>query len=227
MSAVRYFEENTTGRDFVVGDIHGCFAELEQALASISFSPESGDRLFSVGDLVDRGLESEKVAYLIGNPWFHAVRGNHEQMAIDYCAGQADPGWYVANGGCWFIALSVAEQKVIADSFSALPIAIQIGEQVGIVHAEPPGRSWPEFLRLLELGGPEAEQLSINALWSRSRVTSLDKTPVSGIGLVFSGHTPMHQPLLLGNVLFIDTGCVFGRSLTLRQIQYGNGVVAA
>ena len=47
----------TGDRDWVVGDVHGCFETLRQALRGIDF--EYGrDRLFSVGDLIDRGPNS-------------------------------------------------------------------------------------------------------------------------------------------------------------------------
>lgn len=44
---------NILGRDFVVGDIHGEFSKLSKLLSSVEFN-ENSDRLFSVGDLVDR-----------------------------------------------------------------------------------------------------------------------------------------------------------------------------
>src|ERR1700744_3027378 len=70
---IRFFERNTRGRDFAVGDIHACVSALLRALIEISFDP-AVDRLFSVGDLVDRGREPERVFELLGRPWFHAVR---------------------------------------------------------------------------------------------------------------------------------------------------------
>lgn len=51
--------ENTRGRDFVVGDIHGAFDKVEAAMAKVGFDVER-DRLLSVGDLVDRGAESAR-----------------------------------------------------------------------------------------------------------------------------------------------------------------------
>ena len=54
------FERNRIGRDFAVGDIHGCFTALQIALDAIGFSPET-DRLFCAGDLVDRGPGSHLV----------------------------------------------------------------------------------------------------------------------------------------------------------------------
>jgi len=51
------FACNAVGRDFAVGDIHGCFSHLRRSLEAIGFDA-SVDRLFSVGDLIDRGPES-------------------------------------------------------------------------------------------------------------------------------------------------------------------------
>lgn len=86
-SFVQRFERNTTGRDLIVGDIHGCFTKLQAALDAVGFD-RTVDRLFSVGDLVDRGPESDQVLNWLGQPWFHAVMGNHEQMAVMYHAGE-------------------------------------------------------------------------------------------------------------------------------------------
>ena len=95
---IKRFPKNDAGRDFVVGDLHGCFARLQEDLGKLNFDPEK-DRLFSVGDLVDRGPDSEQALGWLDKPRFHAVRGNHEQMAIDHCAGNSDPRIYAANGG--------------------------------------------------------------------------------------------------------------------------------
>ncbi|WP_156803421.1 metallophosphoesterase [Frateuria aurantia] len=43
-----------------MGEIHGCFSRLEAALALVGFDA-GRDRLFAVGDLVDRGPESAEV----------------------------------------------------------------------------------------------------------------------------------------------------------------------
>lgn len=92
------YPANTVGRDFAVGDIHGCFTALSEALDDLGFNYNT-DRLFSVGDLVDRGPESNLATEWLKYPWFHAVRGNHEQMAIDYSAGIGGESLYIQNGG--------------------------------------------------------------------------------------------------------------------------------
>jgi serine/threonine protein phosphatase 1 len=58
-------------------NLHGKYNELINALAQIGFN-FGDDRLFSVGDLVDKGKDSKKVVDLLQKDWFHAIRGNHE-----------------------------------------------------------------------------------------------------------------------------------------------------
>ncbi len=55
---VMHYQENNIGNDYVCGDVHGCYDKLQEALDEIGFDPTK-DRLFIVGDLVDRGPQSE------------------------------------------------------------------------------------------------------------------------------------------------------------------------
>ncbi|MDB5937519.1 MAG: serine/threonine protein phosphatase [Massilia sp.] len=215
----QHYAANLAGRDFVVGDLHGCFTKLQAALDGLSFDADK-DRLFSVGDLVDRGQESEQAYEWLSKPWFHPVRGNHEQMAIDCAMGMYDHNCYVSNGGTWFLALTKPERHLIADAFSALPILIDIDTPtglVGIVHADCPLASWPELAAALE--GPHADQFAQMCIWSRERVQVGNETAVGGVHSIIVGHTPMKQSISLGNVRYIDTGAVFGHELTIIQIN--------
>lgn len=220
---VQSFKKNEEGRDFVVGDIHGCFDALRDAMASHDFD-ESKDRLFSVGDLVDRGSQSEESIDWIAKPWFHAVRGNHEQMAIGVADGKHDHDNYLRNGGGWFIAMSKDRQRLFADSFDTLPYAIDVevsGGKVGIVHAEVNGNDWDMFMLGLRTAESNNKRrgLAEVALWARTRASYKDATPIDGVLAVFVGHTPMADVVLLGNVIYIDTGAVFGGKLTMVQFH--------
>ncbi len=70
---------------WVVGDLHGCYTNLMNRLDAVGFDPAQ-DLLVSVGDLIDRGTENVECLDLINQPWFRAVRGNHEQMMLDAIA---------------------------------------------------------------------------------------------------------------------------------------------
>jgi serine/threonine protein phosphatase 1 len=216
---IRHFEKNQRGRDFVVGDIHGCFGLLETRLGEIGFSASSGDRLFSVGDLIDRGPRSiETLEFMYGIP-IHAVRGNHEAMAIGVFDAAWDTGNYRANGGSWFFALTQPEQLQFADSFRTLPIAIEVETDnglVGIVHANCPTDKWSDMHD--GLYGDRADQFSMMCMWDRSRYQSNKTSSVAGVHQVIVGHTPVKEETIRGNVRYIDTGAVFGRKLTIIQL---------
>src|SRR3989304_1167763 len=97
---------NTKGRDFVVGDIHGSFDLLDQALLAVGFDPEK-DRLIAVGDLVNRGSRSADCLYYLAQPWFYSIRGNHEEIFMHlYKDGKTDLVGVVRNmpnGMAWIL----------------------------------------------------------------------------------------------------------------------------
>lgn len=203
------FTRNTSGRDLIVGDVHGHFTKLQQDLDTIGFDPDR-DRLFSVGDLVDRGPESAQVLDWLQKPWFFAVRGNHEQMAIDYFDGFGDERIYAANGGGWNISSPRDRQCEIAEWFNGLPVAIEIETSrglVGIVHADCPTQSWRTLRqRLLHGTGIMQDAFVQTCLWSRSRIGMMHGDGVDDIRAVVVGHTPVKHWTSLGNVIYIDTG---------------------
>ncbi|NOX52883.1 MAG: hypothetical protein GXP27_00280, partial [Planctomycetes bacterium] len=82
-------------RTIVVGDIHGCFDELQQLLKQVAFSPGSlGDVLVCVGDLVDRGPASWAVAeFFRDTPNAYSVLGNHERRLAGTVRGTSQPAW--------------------------------------------------------------------------------------------------------------------------------------
>lgn len=210
---IKHFARNVAGRDLIVGDIHGHFTKLQAELDEIGFDPEAGDRLFSVGDLVDRGPESDLALEWLAKPWFHAVAGNHEDFAIRWPNGQIQAGHYVANGGGWNVANPRELQLEFKAAFEALPVAIELETEaglIGIVHADCPYRDWATFRRILAGGGKETEHATMMAQWSRDRADKMLDSEVQGVRAVVVGHTPMQRMSILGNVIFIDTGAWLG-----------------
>lgn len=204
------------GRDFVLGDIHGAFDLVMKALEALSFDP-SVDRLFSVGDLVDRGEYSQMALEFLNEPWVYAVRGNHEQMVLDlYASGTLDErmlDFHVKNNGMgWWRKTSPERQAALLAAFSRLPVAMEVSTArgtVGMVHAEVPvGMDWDTFIQKLESFDNRTIQ---SAIWGRVRATNNNNSGVEGVGRIFAGHTPqLDGARRLGNCYFIDTGAVFG-----------------
>lgn len=217
MSKLKKFKENTLGKDYVVGDIHGCFSKLRSVLEEIKFD-ETKDRLFSVGDLVDRGPESEEAIDWLAKPWFHAVKGNHEQMTIDLQTFGEDM-YSRHNGMGWILDSPKEHQKLYAEVFKDLPVAIEIeakGKKYGIIHADVPVDNWAELEECLN--GTRGDGYENVALWSRDRINNSDNSFVYNIEIVYVGHTPLKKVTVLGNVIYIDTGSCFGGELTVLEI---------
>ena len=210
--AVKRFSINEHGRDYAVGDIHGHFTLLQARLDAAGFDP-SVDRLFSVGDLVDRGPECELVLDWLAKPWFHPVRGNHDDYVcrFDTC----DIGNWAANGGSWFSPLPYDQKEVYAAEFRKIPIAIEVVTPrglVGIVHADCPFPSWADLRAELcddiekgAVGSKRMREVRNYCMWSRNRIERSDTSGVDGVIAVVVGHTPLKQCAVLGNVYHIDT----------------------
>ena len=221
--AVRTFARNERGRDFVVGDIHGMFSALEDFLEELSFD-SARDRLFSAGDLIDRGPESDAVLqWLRGRSWFHAIRGNHDQFLLDAAAdpegeqGEEHDLWVNYNGGGWWNSVPASGRSAYVQAFSALPFAAEVDcgiGPVGIVHADvPEDRTWEEFLSALRDGSRED---SYCAIWSRRRMeryvhrgSAEAAPPVEGVACVICGHAREKQAVKAANLWMIDTGAAY------------------
>ncbi len=201
------FEFNAKGRDFVAGDIHGEFENLEHALEQLGFD-QSQDRLFCVGDLVDRGPSSHRVTEFIKQDWFHSIAGNHEWMLVNcHAVEKLKREFWFPNGGGWWQELAQGMRSeivsVIESQLYALITIESLAGKVGLVHALPyPYYSWSEFNNRVE-----NDQIIQNwALWERDFEAFTDKR-IADVDFIFCGHTPIDKPRAFSNITNIDTGC--------------------
>lgn len=213
--AVQRFEENRDGRDFAIGDIHGSYDIVFRAMDKARFDP-ARDRLFSVGDLIDRGSASERAAEFLELPFVHACKGNHESMLLGiYRHGEPSERELVykvsQNNQQWWLNVTPEQQQRLLAALSALPIVMEVQTArgpVGLVHADiPPRMDWATFVASVEADNPST---LLTALWGRDRIDAESHAGVKGIGRVFVGHTPRYGGLRrYGNVIAIDTGAVY------------------
>jgi serine/threonine protein phosphatase 1 len=212
MSEYRLVEGNAVGRDFVEGDVHGMFDRVDEALAKVDFDRDR-DRLFCVGDLIDRGPQSKEVVRFLDQPFVHGVCGNHEDALLQLHAGSSRPNsetWL--DGAEWWHELSLAERRTVIARLKQLPLVIEVPTprgNVAFLHGDVPrGMHWSAFRAALE---QDPNSVRDTVLWGRDRIGSKDHSGVPGIGRVFVGHTPQWGGLRrYGNVYAIDTGAVFG-----------------
>lgn len=165
LNPIKTFEPNTKGRDFAIGDLHGALSAFLNLLENLKFDP-AVDRMFSVGDLVDRGPESRQCLELMREPWFYNVLANHEQMLYEAFFGGYMGQFFWRNGGSWARSYHQEFQAALQDKhldvgarhmsedtlkfmelvemIEELPFIMTIGltngQKVHIIHAEiPPG----------------------------------------------------------------------------------------
>lgn len=231
---VRIFQANTAGRDFIVGDIHGAYDMVIKAMRLVRFDP-ARDRLFSVGDLIDRSAGSHRALEFLAKPYVHAVRGNHDDdfagLTLQEMKVLGGVNW---NGLGWVGQVDDEKLLALKAKMSTLPIAIEVQTvrgTVGLVHGDvPAGMHWQGFKQALQRGD---EKTIHTALWGRDRLEANDVSGVIGVARLFVGHTIQWSgPRRLGNVYAIDSGAVFreldtGRgSLTMANLMCHTGTLA-
>ena len=178
-----------SGRTFVCGDIHGSFSRVEEFLEFINFNKET-DRLISVGDIVDRGPQNEKSLALLHEPWFHAVKGNHEDLMLRFYGDQHGGEWWAPNGGTWGLKYCADIPyagsylidngiKVLVEKTKELPFMISVEKNDGsfyhVIHAElagtPDDLITSEALRDEEKFNKISSKMDfdgVSVLWKRS-----------------------------------------------------------
>jgi protein phosphatase len=216
----------------IVGDVHGCRAELETLLDRLGYvaagpdgvraHPE-GRRAIFLGDLVDRGPDSPGVLRLVmamvaaGSAL--AVPGNHDLKLVRKLAGKdVKVAHGLAETLAQLDALPEAERQPFCDRVGSfldgLVSHLWLDEgRLVVAHAgmkeEMQGRG-SGAVRAFALYGETSGEIDDYGLPVR-----LDwAAAYRGRAMVVYGHTPMPVAEWVNNTICIDTGCVFGGRLT-------------
>jgi serine/threonine protein phosphatase 1 len=221
-------------RLYAVGDIHGC-DDLIDAVhrkieADLAERPAPGYRLIHLGDYVDRGPASKAVVERLRrlseeDGRVICLRGNHEQLLLDFLADPAGSGPnFLGNGGLttlesyglapahWFgnrqlVEMSDRLAEVMPPAHRAflegLPRSVHFGDFF-FCHAG------------VRPGIPLERQSGDDLIWIRE--TFLRSETDFG-AVVVHGHTPAPEPEIRPNRINIDTGAVFSGRLTAIAIE--------
>jgi hypothetical protein len=188
------------GRTIVIGDVHGCYDELQDLLRAVKAGPE--DRLISVGDLICKGPQSRRVIeWAMAQRNLECVLGNHElrflncrrrgvipnvkpydlEVYHDFGRGYEEAMRYISR---WPLTASGAGFLVVHAGFDPRE-----------------GLEWQSDVQLTTMrnlkdtGRPWYEEHRDNSL-------------------VVFGHWAKPEPVVRKNAIGLDTGCVYGGSLT-------------
>ena len=220
-----------TGPFDVIGDVHGCGAELENLLGKLGYeiardeegrpvgAHHPGRRAVFVGDLVDRGPDTPGVLRLVmgmaaaGDAL--CVPGNHEEKMLKALRGR---NVHVSHG----LAESLLQLEREPEEFRARVVAfldglishyVLDGGRLVVSHAglieryqgRASGRVRSFCLYGQTTGETDEFGLPVRYPWANE---------YRGRAMVLYGHTPVPEPEWINNTLCLDTGCVFGGRLT-------------
>lgn len=215
---IMHYNKNIDGKDYVVGDIHGSFRQLMQILYKMDFDFKK-DRLFSVGDLCDRGVDSIEVLKWMKYKWFIPVIGNHETLVMGYDQKLIGFDVLLKVGAQWWFDVEEEQQKQIIEYFTALPIAIEVETnygKIGIVHATCPTISWNDFK--IGLATEDGYKYARKAIWTYAKEEN--KRKIEDIDYLIVGHTTQTEYIQWENVLLIDTGATFSEGyFTILELE--------
>jgi len=213
----------------VVGDLHGHRHLFEQELELRGFDPRR-DRVFSVGDLVNRGPDSLGTLSLIEEPWFHAVLGNHDLMLLNYLGYYTSRihsrTSYASGGGEWIKDAHARHRKQLrrlADRLASLPLAIHVESRIpfNVLHGDlvPFGSRQARLFEAEDVCVHEADRSASSRLNFRDalgstlfslpfkdRVVRVSDTAFRNLHLTYVGHSPVREVLVHNSYIYIDQG---------------------
>jgi protein phosphatase len=211
----------------VIGDVHGCHAELAALLDTLGYRPgddgvrrhPAGRTAVFLGDLVDRGPGTPAVLRtvmgMVARGTALCVPGNHEAKLLRAMRGRDVK---VSHG----LAESLAQLAGEPDEFRNQVTAFLDGlvshyvldsGRLVVAHAglreEMHGRASAAVRAFALYGDTTGETdefgLPVRYPWAQD---------YRGAALVAYGHTPVPEALWVNNTVCLDTGSVFGGRLT-------------
>ncbi|MGD0686397.1 MAG: polynucleotide kinase-phosphatase [Streptosporangiaceae bacterium] len=215
----------------VIGDVHGCRAELELLLAELGYeisrdgagraagAHRDDRRAVFVGDLVDRGPDTTGVLRLVmgmvaaGDAF--CVPGNHEAKLLRALRGRNVQVTHGLAESLDQLAAEPEEFRAEVERFLDGLVSHYVldGGRLVVAHAglieryqgRASGRVREFCLYGQTTGETDEYGLPVRYPWAQE---------YRGRAMVLYGHTPVPAPEWINNTLCLDTGCVFGGRLT-------------
>jgi polynucleotide kinase-phosphatase len=221
-----------TGPFDVIGDVHGCRAELEELLVELGYSlvrddegravdavPPGERKAVFVGDLVDRGPDTPGVLRLVMGmvEAGHAlsVRGNHEEKLVRALRGHKVAVRHGLEKSLEQLAHETPEFRRAAEKFCDGLVAHYVldGGNLVVAHAGLPeryhGRASAKVRSFALYGDTTGETdeygLPVRLPWAND---------YRGSAMVLYGHVLVPEAEWINNTMCLETGVVFGGKLT-------------
>jgi serine/threonine protein phosphatase 1 len=203
-------------RKFAIGDIHGCVDKLDDLLAKID--PRPDDVLIFLGDYIDRGEHPKEVIdtliKLSSNCKCIFLKGNHEDMLIEFIKGGTNRNMFRSNGGDMTVLCytgkktasgKVLEGMIPQDHWKFITDLKWLHEDEKYIYVHAGIRA----------GIPLVFQDRMDLIWIRRE---FHDTPTGFDKKIIFGHCPFIEPFVRNDKIGIDTGAVYGRYLTAIEL---------
>jgi len=219
-----------TKRRIFIGDIQGCSTQLDRLLRKLAL--RSGDRVFCVGDLVNRGPDSLGVLRRLRELGAESVLGNHDIYLLKMAAGAVTiPATHPLR-----LVLDATDAADHLGWLEHLPI-LHVEEDLAVVHAgiHPMWSDLPTLAGELNRGvwahmrtGSDARiEFATRVRYCDAqgrRPDEDDPPPVApflpwdhfykGSRTIVFGHWARRGLVRGAQVRGLDSGCVYGNALT-------------
>ena len=212
-------------RKLIIGDIHGMYDKMLEALECASYDPEK-DELYSVGDLCDRGSNPvEVIDYIYSLPNCHLILGNHDLFLLEYLSGNISDDsykvWTRYNGGVPTVEKiekqPEAWKRKVCNRLLHTPFATMAGDYI-VVHGgiSDIAQDWP-IASYVDITPEETcvgtlgyEDYAMELTWERDSIKAAlrdkEHSPCNIDNRVFVGHTVLKsfKPFITDDRKFID-----------------------
>jgi serine/threonine protein phosphatase 1 len=201
-------------RTIVIGDIHGCGTALQALLDAIVLTSE--DTLVTLGDYVDRGMETPRVIdsllEVAGHTRLIPLLGNHEVMLLQAFSDAQAYQFWLQHGG---------QQTLV--SYGGRLDQIPPHHRMFFQHCR---RYWETDAHLFVHANyrsdlPLGQTPDETALWQHMKLSF--PIPHESGKKVWVGHTPQNsgEILDLGHLAIVDTNCYGGGYLSAVDVESG------
>ena len=215
-------------RIYAIGDIHGRYDLLKQIMAQIvkhwenSVRDLTRVRLIFLGDIVDRGPDSDKclafVEKLSRLPGVRLIRGNHEDLMLRSIEGDADAqAIWLENGGLQTLeSFAIPPPHLSEDTFDfadRLSRAIPASFVEMIRNADTHFKNGDYFFvhAGVRPGIPLSKQSDFDKFFIRNDFTQSDTWHGA---MIVHGHSVVDAVSILPNRIAVDTGAYKSNQLS-------------
>ncbi len=193
-------------RKIIVGDVHGCSIELGNLLKACDYAPKT-DQLYLVGDLINKGPDSQGVMEIALQTQAKCVIGNHEYHLLRDAQGvEVKRSWVEGLKRAWGGRFASYLKEI-----QSWPFYLE-EEDCLIVHAGlAPGQAVAETDPFLLCNIRTWDGVG-KRLWNHADPAWFEL--YKGEKLVVFGHWAALEGVIRPNAIGLDTGCVYGKRLT-------------